>query len=204
MQRRILVLATVAAVLSGSAFAQTQPQGTPAPLRGTVERLDGRVLQLTTREGQSVSVTLADPVGVSAVARKSLADIKTNDYVGVAAVKGTDGKLHAQEVLIFPKALRGAGEGQHPWNLTSGSTMTNASVAQVASAPSGRTLRLVYKTGEAEIEVPPDAPIVTLVPGDKSLLKPGAAVFMIALRHADGSFSASRVTAEKDGVKPPM
>lgn len=202
--RHILVLAALAAVLSGPALAQPQPQGAPTPLRGTVDRLDGPVLHLTTREGQRVSVTLAEPVAVSAVVRKSLADIKANDYVGVAAVKGTDGKFHAQEVLIFPEALRGAGEGQRPWNLTSGSTMTNASVAQVASAPSGRTLRLVYKTGETEIEVPPEAPVVTLAPGDKSLLKPGAAVFMVARRHADGSFSASRVTAEKDGVKPPM
>ena len=37
-----------------------------------------------------------------------------------------------------------------------------------------------------------------------SLLKPGAAIFIGALKKADGSLSAARVNAEKDGVKPPM
>ena len=37
-----------------------------------------------------------------------------------------------------------------------------------------------------------------------SLLKPGAAVFMVAQKQPDGKLTAARVTAEKDGVKPPM
>jgi hypothetical protein len=40
--------------------------------------------------------------------------------------------------------------------------------------------------------------------GDASLLKPGAAIFCIAQKKADGSLTAARITAEKDGVKPPM
>jgi len=36
------------------------------------------------------------------------------------------------------------------------------------------------------------------------LLKPGAAVLTIASKKPDGSLVANRVTAEKDGVKPPM
>jgi hypothetical protein len=42
------------------------------------------------------------------------------------------------------------------------------------------------------------------VAGDKSLLKPGAAVYMSATKGADGTYTAQRITAEKDGVKPPM
>ena len=34
--------------------------------------------------------------------------------------------------------------------------------------------------------------------------KPGAAIFCIAQKKADGSLTAARITAEKDGVKPPM
>jgi hypothetical protein len=37
-----------------------------------------------------------------------------------------------------------------------------------------------------------------------SLLKPGAAVFIVAPKKPDGSLTAAGVTAEKDGVKPPM
>ena len=52
--------------------------------------------------------------------------------------------------------------------------------------------------------VGPEAPTVTFPPADASLLKPGAAVFLTAQKQPDGTLTAARVTAEKDGVKPPM
>jgi hypothetical protein len=107
-------------------------------------------------------------------------------------------------VLIFPEALRGTGEGYRPWDLTPDSTMTNATVAEVAEGAKGRLLKLNYKDGEKELEVPMEAPIVTLAPGDPSLLRPGAPVFISAMKAADGSLAASRVIAGKDGVQPPM
>jgi hypothetical protein len=74
----------------------------------------------------------------------------------------------------------------------------------VTETPKGRVLKGKYKDGTIETIVEPDAPIVTYVPGDASLLKPGAAVTIFALKKPDGSLTAARVTAEKDGVKPPM
>ena len=124
--------------------------------------------------------------------------------MGVASIKGADGKLHAIEVLIFPEAMRGTAEGQFPWDLQPESVMTNAAVAGVAAAPTGRTLKLAYKGGESEIMVGADAPIVTFEPADASLLKPGATVFLTARKQPDGTLTAARVTAEKGGVKPPM
>jgi hypothetical protein len=47
-------------------------------------------------------------------------------------------------------------------------------------------------------------PILATTPGDISLLTPGAAVVVIALKKADGAVTSSRLYAEKDGVKPPM
>ena len=37
-----------------------------------------------------------------------------------------------------------------------------------------------------------------------SLLKPGATVFLIALKKPDSTVTAARLYAEKDGIKPPM
>jgi hypothetical protein len=42
------------------------------------------------------------------------------------------------------------------------------------------------------------------VPGDKSLLKPGAAVFLAGPKGEDGSVTANFMYVEKDGIKPPM
>lgn len=183
------------------AFAQ---EGTPTRIRGTVEKLDGQTLIVKSRENQELSITLSEDLRVSAVTKADLSDIKSGDYIGSAAVKGTDGKLHAQEVLIFPEAARGTGEGHRPWDLTPDSTMTNATVAEVVDVAKGRLLKLKYKGGETEIEVPMEAPIVTLAPGDRSLLQPGTIVFISAIKNADGSLAASRIVAGKDGVQPPM
>ena len=42
------------------------------------------------------------------------------------------------------------------------------------------------------------------VPGDKSLLKPGAAVFLAGPKGEDGSVTANFMYVEKDGIKPQM
>jgi hypothetical protein len=193
------------ALLAVSALAQNAPpDGTPTRIRGTVEKLEGQTLQVKSRDGQSLVITLAPNVTIAAVVNRGLADIKAGDYVASTSVKGTDGKLHAIEVHIFPEAMRGTAEGQFPWDLVPDSLMTNATVAGITAAPQGQILKVTYKGSESEIMVSPDIPIVTYVPGDASLLKTGAAIFSIALKKADGSLTAGRVTAEKDGVKPPM
>jgi len=119
-------------------------------------------------------------------------------------MKGTDGKNHAVELRIFPESLRGVAEGQFAWDLMPDSLMTNATVSGITGAPQGQTLKVSYKGNESEIVVGTDTPIFGYGAGDAGLLKPGAAVFIVALKKPDGSLSAARVTAEKDGVKPPM
>lgn len=44
--------------------------------------------------------------------------------------------------------------------------------------------------------------MVGLIPSDRSLLVPGAAVTVRATRSADGALTAVSVQVEKDGVKP--
>jgi hypothetical protein len=204
MTMKFLPAGALIALLALSAAAQNAPEETPTRIRGTVEKLDGQTLTVKSREGQELTITLAPNFTVSGVVKKNLADIKAGDFVGAASTKGTDGKLHAIEVLIFPEAMRGTGEGERPWDLTPDSLMTNATVSGITAAPQGQALKVTYKGGESEVTVAPNTPIVTFAPGDASLLKPGAAIFIGALKKPDGSLSATRVTAEKDGVKPPM
>jgi hypothetical protein len=65
-------------------------------------------------------------------------------------------------------------------------------------------LHVTFKGGESEYSVGPDVPVLANAPGDTSLLKPGAAVFVIALKNPDGNLTSSRIYVEKDGIKPPM
>lgn len=159
---------------------------------------------MLSRDGQTVAVGLAPDVSVIGVAKRNLSDIKAGDYLASTSVRGTDGHLHALEIHIFPEAMRGVGEGQRPADLVPDSLMTNATVSGVTAAPQGHVLKVSYKGGEADVIVGPDTPIVTYVEGDASLLKPGATIIAVAQKQTDGSLTARRITAEKDGVKPPM
>src|SRR6185312_14795694 len=98
-------------------------------------------------------------------------------FVGIASLKG-----EALEVLVFPEAARGSGEGHYPWDLQPESMMTNATVATVAAAPEGQTLTLSYKDGSQTIKVKPGTPIVTFAPGDRADAKVGAKVFLGATK----------------------
>ena len=191
-------------LLACPALAQA-PRGTPTRIRGTVIRLDGHMLLVHSREGENLSITLAPDFTVSAVVKKQLSDIRNGDFVASTSVRGADGRLRAVEVHILPNTLRGVvREGQFPWGLVPHDLMTNATLAGITTAPQGRVLHVTWKGGSAEIAVPPGAPIVGFAPGDASLLKPGAAVFVGALKKPDGTLFAARVTAEKNGVKPPL
>jgi hypothetical protein len=187
------------AFLLGASAAWAQ---SPTRVRGTIERLDGPILTVKSREGADVTVRLADNLSVSGVVKAALTDIKPGSYVGIAALPRA-GELNAVEVLVFPEAMRGTAEGHGPWDLLPESTMTNATVAESVDRVQGRTLTLKYKDGERTITVPPEAPIVTLVPADRTELKPGAAVFIPATRQPDGSLQASRVLVGRD-IAPPM
>ena len=83
--------------------------------------------------------------------------------------------------------------------------MTNATVGAVTSAPQGQVIKVTYKDGEAEVPCRPRVRrLSAMCRAIRSLLKPGAAVFIVAQKKPDGTLTAARVTAEKDGVKPPM
>jgi len=204
MTTRLLLCGALIALIAVPVAAQNAPQGTPTRVRGTVAKLDGQNLTVKSREGSELTIVLAPNVTVAYLVKKNLADIKSGDFVATTSAKGTDGKNHSVELRIFPEAMRGLGEGQYAWDLTPDSLMTNATVTGIAGAPQGQTLKVSYKCGESEIVVGPETPIFGYGTGDASLLKPGAAVFIVALKQPDGALTAARVTAEKDGVKPPM
>ena len=202
MRRTSFLAAVVIALIGLPAFAQAPPAAVPARIRGTVEKLDGQALTVKQRDGQTVTVTVA-PNAVKTLVKKSLADIKPGDFVASTGIKDKDGKIHAIEVRIFPKAMPDGGR-QFPWDLSPDSVMTNATVGTVTQAPEGEVLHVTFKGGESEYSIGPDVPVLASAPGDMSLLKPGIAVFVIAMKHPDGTLTSGVLYAEKDGIKPPM
>ena len=52
---------------------------------------------------------------VYGVEKRRFADVKAGDFVASGGVRGSDGKVRAVELRIYPESLRGVGEGQRPW-----------------------------------------------------------------------------------------
>ncbi len=217
-----LLLATPALAQSGYGAAPAPAaQPTPWGTKGTIVSLEGDVLTVKSDAGETVAVHLTNDTGISAHAKRGIADIKQGDFVGSAAVPGENGIWVAQEVHIFPESMRGTYEGHHDMpGGDPGRTMTNAAVQQIAVQvleahqpgaphvpPSERDnwmLTVKYPDGQQDIVVRPDVPIFAIVPGERSWLKPGMAVTAFGQKAPDGTITAFGVFVEHDGQKPMM
>ncbi len=194
----------------GSAFAQPAPAQPPVRLRGTIEKVEPGSFTLRERSGELITLVRPADMAVSEVLPLKLTDIKAGSYIGTAAMPQSDGTQLALEVLVFPEAARGTGEGHFPWDLQPESTMTNATVADLVAAPvtvpGGQKMTLKYKGGEKTVIVPAGAPVVTFKPGkedEAALVVPGARVLVTA-QLKDGKPTALRMTVGRNGFAPPM
>jgi hypothetical protein len=174
-------------------------------VRGTIVGLDGSTLTVKTREGPNAMLMLKPGWKMAGVAKASVEDIKPGDFVGIASLPTAAGGDGAVEVLVFPPAMKGTGEGSYPWDLKPKSTMTNATVTNTVKGVEGRTLDLSYNGGgEKKISIPDGVPIVTFGPASEADLKPGATVFVPAQRGDDGALAAGFVVVGTNGIDPPM
>jgi hypothetical protein len=198
----------VAVLASASAPAQDKP----VRVRGTIDQVDGAMMIVKSREGDTLKVRLADDGKVIALVKASLADIKPNSFVGSTAMPQPDGSWKAVEVHIFPEEMRGTGEGDRPYDYKPRSTMTNGTVNSVSKSKvngtvageGGSTLTLNYNDGSKTIDVTPETVIVTYLPGSKEELKAGARIYIpAATRQPDGTLMTARVNVGR-GVAPPM
>jgi hypothetical protein len=200
--RRALVAMAAAAVtvgLGGAALAQ----GAPVNLRGEVKAVQGGKIMLAERSGQTVTLNLADNTPVGVLVPAKLEDVKQGRYIAVTAMPMPDGKLNARVVQLFMPGQRPA-PGHRPWDLSPGSTMTNADVDGVVAGAGKTEIKVKYKDGEKAVVVTPNTSIIAVAPPDKSQLKPGAQAFAVGQKQADGSYNVVRISVGKDGLKPPM
>jgi hypothetical protein len=197
-------LFAVVMVAASTIYAIAQQPPTPSRVRGTIEAVDGDVLDVKSRVGEDVKLHMASDLKIVGITKIALSDIKVGSFIGTTTVPGPNGANNAVEVHVFPEDMRGTGEGSRPYDLKPNSSMTNATVEQSVVGNDGHTLNIKYKDGEKKVLVSPETPVVTYVPADKSDLKPGAKVIAFMKKLPDGSFETSRVSVGRDGLTPPM
>lgn len=224
---RILGLALAATTfLTTAALAAT-----PERVRGTVKSISATELVVHTAAGPDVTVGLGESTRYTQVVKADLNKIEKDTYIGTAT-KEVGGKLVALEVVLFPPAMKGAGEGHYGWDkipdttqagssatssmmtngtvaavgaggATANSTMTNGTVSAESAKGGAKQLTVTYKGGEQSILVPPTAPIVTFQSGAMSDVAAGKTVFVNASNN-DGKLTANSVAVGTNGVNPPM
>ena len=203
------------------ALAQNAPAN-PA-VAGVIQSFDGKTLMLKGNDGSMVTAALAPDARITLSVKKTLADIKPGDFIASGGTKGPDGKIHANEIRIFSAPggegqFPMAQPGQVMTNATVKEIQTDATVKTVASAGGVPTIRLSFHgagapgsanctgrssdapggagkgcVGETEFDVPANVPVVAQMPGDASMLKPGAKASVNVAKGADGSMMAARV-----------
>ncbi len=191
---------TALVLAAGSATAQQ-----PSRIRGQIEKADGPMLALKTRDGAMMNVKVADDVRVAALVKASLADIKPDSFIGVAGVPQPDGSINAYSIHIFLPAQRGVVPDRHgEWDGRPNSTMTNGYVANAVTAKDGETLMVKYKDGEKKINVSKDTVIASVAPGNKDELKAGTAIIIMQSdKQSDGSVTAKNIYVGR-GAAPGM
>jgi hypothetical protein len=172
-------------------------------VRGTIERVEGPVYVVKSRDGAELKLTVTDNPLFVAIVPATMADIKPGMFVGSAGMMQPDGTQKAIEVHIFPESMRGTGEGHYDWDLLPKSKMTNANVEQSVTGVDGQTLSVKYKDGEKKLLVTPETVVVTYEIGNRDEVQPGTKIFVAAAKkQPDGTLQTPRITYGRNGAGP--
>jgi hypothetical protein len=129
MLRLLKCIAGTATVgfLCAASVAAAQHADPPHPLiiRATIEKVHGGMLEVKSRNGVMLKLTVAKRAPVNEVVKRSLADISKGSYLAITGTPQPDGSQKAVAILIFPKGFHPPA-GFHPWDFVAHSTMTNA------------------------------------------------------------------------------
>jgi hypothetical protein len=202
------------ALLLAAGVAAAAP--TPQRIRGTISSTTDGALVIHTAAGSDQQITLDGDTKYVRVTRSDLSKVEPGTFIGTAT-KDVGPTLVALEVVVFPPAMKGTGEGHYDWDQITDTTatavssakpmtkskMTNGDIASANSKDGSKQLTVTYKGGQQNITVPPTAPIVALVPGSKADATKDAPVFVVAVSDG-GPLVAKFVAVGVDGVVPPM
>jgi hypothetical protein len=220
-----LLLSLTLAASALTLAAQAAPK--PERVRGVISASDATSVTLHTTAGTDVKIATTPDTKYLMVVKSDLKNVTPGSFIGTAT-KGSGSRMTALEVVVFPPAMRGMGEGHYAWDkiadptagggeaassMTNGtvesggdevaSTMTNGNIDQASSHDGSLKLSVSYKGGHKTIMVPQSAPIVAFKPGDRAVVTKGADAFVIASDDG-GVVTAKAVAVGQDGLRPPM
>lgn len=200
-------------------------------VRGTIDKADSGTVTVKTEAGATETIDLGAAKVVSVVP-SNLDAIKDGVFIGTAT-KG-ENPMTALEVVLFPEAMRGTGEGHYAWDAitdhTAGgakvkSAMTNGTVkAETSGAPKvksamtngtvqagqgsgdgARTLTVSYgKEGGTKTIVVPPSAPIVAFEPADKSALAPGAKVFAVVAKDGGKTDGKLVAVGKDGLTPPM
>jgi hypothetical protein len=187
-------------------------QGNLTRVKGKIVDFDGLTFHLAPPTGPQLAIRLQAATQFMTMEQRALSAIKVGAYAG-ATVSDTGGKLAAEEVHLYPDAMRGSSEGRI--GLGGGRFVVTGAVTAIASG----SLTLFYRgaktangvcldradpkaaspacTADAVIQVPTTARVTALAPANRLLLVPGATATVTVQTDASGNRSTPGLILEK-------
>jgi hypothetical protein len=219
--------AVMLAALSLAASAQVLPR-----IKAKVVSFDGTTLVVAplpagpeeepkpdAKPDETMRFTVLPETRYVATEKAALTDIKVGDFAGATVRAGSGSKVKAEEVFLYPEALRGTGEGRFT---EKGRLMINGTVSAVAPgqltvhyrglAPNGKLCegrapppavasRLTC-TADAVIGAGDGVPVTALTVGDASMVAPGAVVMVSVAKNREGAKVTPGLIVEKPDGSP--
>jgi len=204
MTSRIMAAVALAA---GFAVVSVSAQAQNVRVRGTIEKVDGDVVTVKSRDNTELKLKLKDNAAVRGVVKASLADVKAGNNVAITSRPRPDGTLQAVELRVFPPN-QPFNSFHGDWDLMPNSFMTNGALQTSVAGVDGQMLTVDYKAGDKteqkKILITPQTIIATTVAASKADLKPGLHVFVAgAPKLPDGSLDVAAIQVEKE-IPPPQ
>jgi hypothetical protein len=195
----------VALIIPFFAWAQAQPVPPLSGVLGKIQSFTGSSLDVATASGV-VHITVKQPLATYKQIPSDLSHVTANSYVGVPSVQQPDGTELAQQVIIFPKELRGAAEGSvltDAPGATTHSRMTNGSVSRPAVSQSrmtngsvekggGNTLVVRYQDGSQTISIPAGIPVMLVAKAPVNLAA-GDVIYAPTVKLPDGTLTTDKI-----------
>jgi hypothetical protein len=163
-------------VLIPSLASAQAPAPTSFSKVGVVEKITPTSIVIRDDADKDFSYDISAKVLVLRNKPITLSEIRPNDFVASAAMRGPDGKLHSTELRVFPDALRGLGEGQRPMNDPRNQTMTNATVTGTAEMNGSNDIKVKFAGGESELVLDPGVPVTRIEQINLTAIEPGLKV----------------------------
>jgi hypothetical protein len=208
-----LKVALLAALVSGL-FAQDAAAQAIPRIKARILSFDGKVLTVTSGTvGQSLTVGLIPSTHLMYEVKQDFAAIKPGDYAGATLVKA-GAKWQAAEIHLLPPSLQGVGEGLYPLpsapeqRIATGAVKASdagiltiefrGSVGTDGPTCTGRAPRQGGCKGEVNFTADPNAAIVAIREGNKSILVPGKVAAISVISGADGHLVTPGLTIENE------